>query len=469
MRPLTTIILLLVAAAAITFVAVVESRKATTAEAARRTRRLLEIPVEAINKIEITNAAGRVGLTRSSGKVWRLSLPLKDRADATAVAEILKLATSTEVIERLPAEVASRKGDLKELGLDAGHLVRVVFYVADREPVKITVGQAAAYEGTVYVQIREGDAATDEVLIVRTAARSFLTRAPGDWRDTRLVAAAPDRIFRIALSGTDGEVEVERDRLTPEEKKSRMTALWRITKPLLERADDEQIVERLLPGLAEARALAFAEQPADLGATAPAVRVTLWSEDDPGDGETIDVFPGPEPKTSWVRIEHRPGFAKASGDLLDLRLCTLAHLRSTKLAAIDPRRLTTIFLRDALAGETQLFVSKNQWRLFRDGVATEANRNRVLSLVEVFNRAEVLDWIDKPGAPSEYGLDAPILEIVFGSAAHGRGPDASDSGQQRNAAPRAAYDHRGRQTEDSVLRPMGRTAEHLPVRRINPR
>jgi hypothetical protein len=352
--------------------------------------------------------------------VWHLNSPVKDRADGPAVATILQLASGTEVLERLTGEEVLKKGRLKELGLDAGQQGRVTFYPKGGGAVGVIVGRPAPEPGTLYVQLEEGDRKPEEVLVVRVPwTEPLLARSPGEWRDPRLLRAAPDAILRIAVQSPEGGIELERDRITAEERKKQLASVWRLTKPLVERADQELVADHLLPGLINARAQSFSEPggPAVVSGRA-VVTVTVWSEGGPAEGEILEVFAGTEPETSWVQVVGRPGQARAGADMLALRGCTLDRFRDPKLAAIDSRRLTTVILKDSVAGETPLYLHQNSWYLAHQNLVHEANRERIQSLVEVFNSALVLQWFDQPGPAAEYGLDTPFLEITFGTAPH---------------------------------------------------
>lgn len=435
MRPLTTIILLVLTAAAVGFIAFFERRQPGTAEAAERARVLLDLPAADIAKIEITNAAGRVKLERVSGgaaDAWQLTSPVKDRADAPAVAMILQLAAGTEVLERLTGDEVLKKSRLKELGLDAGQQGRVTFYPKGGGAVGVILGRPAPVPGSLYVQIEDGDRKPEEVLVVRVPwTEPLLGRSPGEWRDPRLLMAAPDRILRIAVQSPEGGIELERDQITDEERRKKLSAVWRLTQPLAARADQELVTDHLLPGLVNARALSFAEPGAPPVAAGPAaVRVTVWSEGGPEDGESLEIFAGTEPESAWVQVAGRPGQARGGSDLLALRACTLDRFRDTKLAALETRSLTTVILKDADAGETPLYLHRNTWHLAHHGLVYEASRERVQSVVEIFNSALVLQWFDEPGPPADYGLDQPLLEITFGTAPH---PDRA-----RPAAPTPA-------------------------------
>jgi len=447
MRPLTTIILLVLTAAAIGFIAFFESRQPGTVEAAERARVLLDLPAEDIGKIEITNAAGRVKLERVAGAVggaWNLTAPVKDRADAPAVAMILQLASGTEVLERLTGDEVLKKSRLKELGLDAGQQGRVTFYPRGGGAVGVILGRPAPVPGSLYVQLEEGDRKPEEVLVVRVPwTEPLLARSPGEWRDPRLLLAAADDILRIAVHSPAGDIELQRDQLTAEERSKKLSAVWQLTKPLAERADQTLVSDLLLPGLVNARALSFAEPGGPPATAGPAaVRVTVWSVGGPAEGEVLEVFAGTEAGAAWVTVAGRPGQARCGEDLLALRAATLDRLRDTKLAALEMRNLTTVIVKDAAAGETPLYLHRNTWYLAHQGLVHEANRERIQSLVEAFNNALALKWFDQPGPPADYGLDAPFLELTFGTAPHAdrarpAAPTAKDSatlrlGQRQN-------------------------------------
>jgi len=423
MRPLTTGVLLVLTALAVGSIVIFERRQPGTVEAAERSRVLLDLEVEEIGKIEITNAAGRVKLERAGlggDGGWQLHSPVKDRADEAGVAMVLRLASGTEVLERLSGDEMLKKGRLKELGLDAGHQGRVTFYPKGRGAVGVILGRPAPAPGTLYVQLEEGDRKPEEVLVVRVPwTESLLARSPGEWRNPRLLQAAPEAILRIAVASAEGGIELERDRLTPEERKKQLAALWRLTRPLAERADQELVADHLLPGLVNARAQSFSE-PGSAAAVsgAPVVTVTVWSDGGPAEGEVLEIFDGTEPEVSWVRVAGRPGYARAGADLLALRGCTLERFRDPKMAAVDGKRLTTVILNDRAAGETPLYLQGNSWYLAHQGLVHDASRERVQSLVDVFNNALVLQWFDQPGPAAEYGLEAPFLEITFGTAVH---------------------------------------------------
>ncbi|MFN0125609.1 MAG: DUF4340 domain-containing protein [Verrucomicrobiales bacterium] len=420
MRPITTIVLLVLTALAIGFIFFIERRQLGTVEAAERTRVLLTLGSEEVRKIEITNAAGRVRLERGEEGGWQLTSPVKDRADAKAVATLLELATGTEVLERLSGDDVLKKSRLRELGLDASQQGRVTFYPRGGGAYSIMLGKPAPAPGSLYVQLEEGDRKPNEVLVVRVPwTEPLLARSPGEWRDPRLVMAPPDSILRIAIRSSESEIELQRDLLTPEERKKNLTALWQLTKPIAERADQALMTDNLLPGLVSARAQSFSEPGSTPSATGPAaVQVVVWSESGPPEGETLDVFPGSEPDTAWVQVGGRPGQARAGADLLALRGCTLDRMRDPKLAAIEVGRITTVILRQPGATEIPLYLHQNTWYLAHEGLVHEANRDRVQSLVEAFNEAMVLQWFDTPEPAEAYGFDHPLLEIVFGTAAH---------------------------------------------------
>lgn len=418
MRPRTTLILFAIALLAAGFIFFYERRQPDTHERAALSRLLLNVPEEAIKKMEFTNAAGRVRLERQASGGWQLTAPVKDRADRDAVAEILKLASSTEVISRLEDEETAQKKELKELGLTAEKQARVVFYLEDGKSWSVTLGNAAAAEGSVYAQVQEGSAAPAGVLIARAGrASNLLGRSPSEWRDPRLVEALADDLTRVAFTVDGQTVAMERKQLDDDTTKN-LVALWRITEPIAERADQKLLNDGLLPSLTQTRALAFTDKPATL-ADAPAAIITLWTPHGPKEGEQLKIYPDTAADThAWAEVSGRPGVARVDAELLELRFATLDRVRDQMLTSLDLDTLTTIIIKDAEAGEIPLFKFRRQWFVNREPLVYEANEARVRGMVEALNQAYLMQFFDDPAPPEEYGLDAPFLEIVFGTAPH---------------------------------------------------
>ena len=409
MRPLTTLVLLGLTAAAACFILFHERWMPSSRQTQEQARFVLQIPPEEITKIEITNAAGELVLERAAPQGWRISAPVDDRADQAAVQEALGLASSTEVVERLPAEQLEIK---RAFGLDPGNHVRVVFHQKNGVHTTALVGRPAAFQDTIYFQVKGPGPGPDDVLIARSKVRAVLLKAPGEWRDPRLLALGPEDVSRIGIRGPQGEVVVGRDMSAPGSKRQER-ALWRIIKPLEERADQELVSDHLLPGLMSARALAFAEALPATASAEPAVRIEV-AGGSPERSETLEVFAHTEPGTAWVRSSLRPGIARTNGELLDLQLLNLARLRDIKLASIDPRKTTTISLTNDRGKNTLLYQAQGRWLVQHEGIVQEANRERIQKLIEVMNSAVTVEAFDQPATLLEYGLEKPFLEITFG-------------------------------------------------------
>jgi hypothetical protein len=255
------------------------------------------------------------------------------------------------------------------------------------------------------------------VMVSRTRARPLLTRAPGEFRDPRLLEAAADRIKKISVKTSATEIELERDGPSVEAQKRQERPLWRITRPIDERADQE-FVDRLLTGLVTARALGFTDNAVPIGAAESVVQVKVWAENGPADGESFEVFPGSDAETCLVRLSGRPVAARASADLLNMRSCNVEQMRDTHLAALDPRRITTMRVDDARAGTTVLHLFKNHWYVAHGTEIFEANRERIAKVIRTLNEALILAAHDQPGSLDAYGLDRPFLELTFGTPVH---------------------------------------------------
>ncbi|MGI8601504.1 MAG: DUF4340 domain-containing protein [Verrucomicrobiales bacterium] len=416
MRPVTTIILLLVAAATLVGIALFERRLPTTRQTQESGKFVLQLDPGRISGVEITNAAGHFFLVRQD-HIWKIKQPFEDRADGASVGEVLKLATEAEVLERIPSEEVRNSGALKEYGLDPGNHVQVVFHLGDGGRVVVMVGKATAYEDSAYLRLQGSNDDKAEVLVARTKARPVVSRAVGEFRDPKLLQSTAEQIVKIAVRTAASEVEMVRDPPNRQEPKSSQASLWRLTRPLEERADQE-IMDRLLAGLASAKAESFSESVAAQPASEPVVRVAVWAADGNATGETLEIFEGADAESTLVRSSLRPVTARASKDLLALRLCDFGQLRDTRLAALDPRRITTVQVRDDHAGTTALHRHSDRWYVVQDSVVHDANHERIEKVFQTLNNALIVQAHDEPGDLSQFGLDNPFLEITFGTPDH---------------------------------------------------
>ncbi len=420
MRSITTLVLLLLAAAAVAFLFFFERQRPSATQAEERTRRLLPWKTGEIDAIEIANAAGQTALKREASGAWHIVQPVRDRADVGAVTEVLKLGGEAEVITRIAAEEIRKKSELRDYGLDPASALKVTFHRDGEPSVAVSVGKPAAYEDSVYARIEDAghrDANADDVVILRTKARQRLTQTAADFRDLRLFAAPVAKFRRVSVQTLQQEIALERQ---GEDK----DAIWMATKPLATRADPD-MADTLISSLGAAKLTAVTEATAATEPWKPAVgeravRITVWADGSPPEGEAVELSPGADDATAIVRFSTRPITATLNADLLALRRTDLwDSLRDSHLAAIDAKAVTTIVLKDNARNLTApLHQFNGHWYLAIGKELFEANGDRVKRLFKTLNEWEILRFIDPPIDPAKYGLDTPRYEIVLGSAKH---------------------------------------------------
>src|SRR4051794_3368886 len=93
MKLRSTFILLAICAAVAAYLYFVERHAKTTEELLRDANQVIELDRDKIDSISIRSPETKVELRKNAGGQWALEEPVKDRADTTAVSELL---TTTE-------------------------------------------------------------------------------------------------------------------------------------------------------------------------------------------------------------------------------------------------------------------------------------------------------------------------------------------------------------------------------------
>ncbi len=410
MRRATTLILFLLAAAAVAFVWFFERHQPGTTEAGQAARLVLQLDPKVIDGIEITGSTGTVRLEKEGPGPWRMTKPAQDRADGAAVQEILKFASEADVQESLSGREKVSDDQLKEFGLDAAGATLVKFTQGGKVLGGARIGRVAPYDSTAYVRPEPVEGKPGGIVIAVVKCLPVLTRAADEFRDRRLLGATPETVTRINFKSGEAVVDLARE-------KPVKGSLWRLTQPLAIRADQE-FFDSALPDLLNLKAAGFLDKAPAPPADAPVLTVMSGS----GTPEALQIYPGPE-GAAFVKSSVRPVTARATGEtaavLLNLaQVFTLERLRSSRLAVLDPRSVTTIGMKSARGTDIALHQVGKNWYLTRGGKVWDANNDRVVTLFKALNEWELPELIQNPGPAAEYGLDQPWLEFTFAAVKH---------------------------------------------------
>jgi len=160
-----------------------------------RERRLSDLDPRHISEVTIETGAGTIRLIRD-GVEWELRQPLRTRADATAVANLLRNLLTTEIMAFAPAKGAN----LSAYGLTEPRATVTLRSESRDEPVRLELGGKIESGGEdvpagVYARISTRRA----VAIIPESVSAVATLTPDELRDRHLLRLEPDIVDRIAL------------------------------------------------------------------------------------------------------------------------------------------------------------------------------------------------------------------------------------------------------------------------------
>jgi hypothetical protein len=207
--------------------------KADTSKASAESPKLIAIPEDQIQKIEIKRSGQEpVVLDKKSG-AWELTGPKPLRADQDAAGSLvttLSSITSDRLIEQ-------KATDLAQYGLLVP-MLDVTVTTKDGKKHEVQFGDDTPTASGVFAKL-EGDS---RVFTVATYTKSSLDKTANDLRDKRLLTFDSDKLTRIELIAKGQDIEFGKNNANE----------WQILKPRPMRADGGP-VEELIRHLRDAK------------------------------------------------------------------------------------------------------------------------------------------------------------------------------------------------------------------------
>jgi len=221
MKARNTLILLLIAAGLYAYMRFYESKQPTTQEAQEINSHLVQADRDKIDGLTITNNETKIELRKRNNE-WQMDAPVKDRADDSAVTQLLT------TLETLPKETSLKpetgKDEVRDLGLVKPNVTLEI--LGQDAPPEILFGKDTAIEGKEYVRL----ANSNEVYVVGNDLRSQVTKPVDDFREHRLSDVNATQVTRVNVKTAAGEIELQKDH-----------DHWQINKPIKARGDDARI------------------------------------------------------------------------------------------------------------------------------------------------------------------------------------------------------------------------------------
>jgi hypothetical protein len=279
-------------------------------ETTDKTTKIVSIPEDQIQAIQIKKAAGdTIDLRRENGK-WAMTQPKPLPADPDAANSLVSTLTSVNA----DATVEDKPADLSSYGL-ANPTLDVQVTKKDGKTVDLLIGDDTPTNTGAYAKA-SGD---PHVYTVASFVKSSLDKKPDDLRDKRLLTFDSDKLTRVQLQAKGSPVEFGKNGRNE----------WEILKPSPMRADGSQ-VDTLVSKLRDAK-MDLATTPEEAAKKyAASTKVATASVTDSSGTETVEVRKDKD-NTYYAKSSAVEGIYKIPSDVGDALNKSLDDFRNKKL------------------------------------------------------------------------------------------------------------------------------------------
>ena len=321
-----------------------------------------------VTALEITSPGETIRIRRESSG-WEITKPLPpDRASASQVEKILYGAQNLGILDRIAAKDFSPSLD-KEYGFSPPKLTLTI--ESAKAKWILTFGREAIGEKRVFVRSN----LSANTFLVSDELQSLLLAPVGNFRDLRLVASTADRIDRISIRRSDGDIKLERD-----------GAEWKLRRPLQARANSEKI-DHFLELLLGAKIHEFLPDDSSLLASGEQKEILLWEE---GEEEPIQLLvseiEGQSQNSKMLLVKHsrRNASMLVSPTNFQLAELSLHDLRSPQILKINPD----------LIDRFQVVLGEEAWEFERQPEGWDFQTGEVAGKIDPAKFQQLLDLLD---------------------------------------------------------------------------
>lgn len=317
-----------------------------------------------------------------------------------AASEVEGLIASLEGLEAGDT-VSESPSDVKQYGLDPARLKATLVLEDQVKPLVLLLGGKSFDNASVYAQ-RPGE---KKVFVIPAFLAGGLEKKPFDLRDRDLLHVERDKVKKIEVTGPEGPFTLEKQGQD-----------WALTQPL-RTAAGRWPVDGLLGTLEGLRMESVAaEEAGDLapfGLDKPARTVKLTLED--GSARQLEIGSSPAPQKFHAREALSKLVAVVPGAVVDDLAKGFANLRSKRL--LDVSNYDVEGLEGRLEGQATKFERRTEkssdgfdaYKWKKDG--KELEPPKMDDALYKLTGLEAQAFVDQPGPPADYGLDAPVLEL----------------------------------------------------------
>jgi hypothetical protein len=357
-----------------------------------------------VSAVALARAGGETLRLLKQGQHWRLAAPSDVPAATSEVESLLSSLESLEVQE----VVSDSPSSLQPFGLEPPATTATLTLEGAAEPLTLLLGDKTPDGTGVYAK----RPAQPRLFTVPAFQAGALDKRPFDLRDRDLLHVARDDVRTLEVTGPEGDYALARGD----------DGEWSLTRPLKTRAG-RWSVDSLLGMLESLRMDAVAAEQADdleaygLDKPARVVTVTLAN----GGVKKLEIGADTPDKKYHAREASSRLVAVIPGALVDDLAKGLGELRAKRLLdvstydveSIDARLDGKEFKHARTSVKDKDDVETYKWKRTAPD-AKDLETSQVEDVLFKLTGLEVQEFVDQPGAPADYGFDAPELELTLG-------------------------------------------------------
>jgi hypothetical protein len=419
---------ILVLAGLVSYYWFVERKREPKPEGEREKVTVLAVDKAKAKEVSIATAGGGTIRVVKGASGWKVVSPFAAPADTASVDSML---TSLEKLEA-DEVVVEQPSDLAQYGLATPSRTVSAVVEGAAAPLAVQFGAKSPDGSSVYAKTT----AAAKVYLVPSWVEGTFDKKPFDLRDRDLLHLKRDDVRQLEVAGPEGGYTLTRTDAGD----------WVFTKPVATRAG-RWSVDGLLGTIENLRMESVAgedvqdpKQIARFGLGQPTRSVSLVTKDaqtrtlEIGSGilePAASASPSPSPAASPAKTAEKPKPTKyyerqAGSGLVAVAPATLADDLAKGMGELRAKRLLEVATYETegftveSGGKQKTYakattkdkqgLDKTQWKRTAPD-AKDLDTTKVEDALFKMGGVEVAEFVDRPGAPAGYGLDAPLLRV----------------------------------------------------------
>lgn len=400
-------LLLLIAMGAFAYIWFVERHKKSTREIEQDGTLVAEFDRDKIDSIDIRSTEGKIDLRKDARGGWQIVEPVKDRADAMAIAQLFTEAETLRYVEKITENGKGVSKDrLKEFGLNEP--TAKLRLDGKGKPIELQWGKDTATEGKQYLKL-DGSSV---VYVVGGPLKASLTKRPDEFRDRKLGDISTAQVRKVTIRTSAGEIELAKDE----------SNRWSLLKPMKARGDDARIGD-LIAQAANAHIESFVGDAANLSAYGlQEPRVTVRLETGEGDPVTLDLGTNPkeekDKEKTYAKISTRQAVVLLPKTVESLITTKPNDLRDRNLIRVESDIVDRVTVEGPDGGKVVLARSGESWVRKAGDKELPVDVPAVQAVVATLTSQQVSEFVaDVATELPKYGLDRPAVKVTLSSFA----------------------------------------------------